>query len=200
MERESPCSCRSTCEKGELSPALGQRPQPGCAKPPLGPTRAPPPVGTGAGVSSGLGSRLTCHRQVTTGGPCTPAPTPDSLGPGSIPNHAQQEQQQQQLPQRWQGQVGTHGAAQSTVSLGALGQLGATAAVLAEQGLHAVDDVPDAADETLPLRLEDELIVDLRVEGPVSVQPCWAGPTFTLPLLSPWRLQFPPGCPHPGRT
>lgn len=156
MERESPCSCRSTCEKGELSPALGQRPQPGRAKPPLGPT-----LGTRAGVSSVLVTTLTCHRsgQVTTGGPCTPAPTLHSLGPGSIPSHAQQ---QQQLPQRCQGQAGTHRAAQSTVSLGALGQLGATT-VLAQQGLHAVDDVPDAADETLPLRLEDELIVDLRV-------------------------------------
>lgn len=78
MERESPCSCRSTCEKDELSPALGQRPQPGCAKPLLGSTLDPPPVRTGARDSSGLGSTLTCHRsgQVTTGGPCTPGPPP----------------------------------------------------------------------------------------------------------------------------
>lgn len=198
MERESPCSCRSTCEKDELSPALGQRPQPGCAKPLLGSTLDPPPVRTGARDSSGLGSTLTCHRsgQVTTGGPCTPGPPPP-WGPGSIPSHAQQ---QQQLPQHWQGQAGTHGAAHCTLSLGALGQLGATAPVLAEQSLHAVDDVPDTADEALPLRLEDELIVDLRVERPLNTQPSQAAPTFTLTLLSPWRLQFPPGCPRPGRT
>lgn len=150
MERESPCSCRSTCEKDELSPALGKRPQPGHAKPLLGPTLAPPPVGMGAGDSFGLGSTLTHHRsgQVTTGGMHPAPPTLDSLGPGSIPSHAQQ---QQRLPQRWRGQAGTHGAAHSTLGLGALGQLGATAPVLAEQRLHAVDDVPDPADEAVPL-------------------------------------------------
>lgn len=57
--------------------------------------------------------------------------------------------------------VGTHGAACAALSLGALRQLRSTAPVLAEQSLHAVDDVPDAVDEAVPLRLEDELVVDL---------------------------------------
>lgn len=70
----------------------------------------------------------------------------------------------QQHPQLYSVPVpalGTHGAA---LHLRALGQLRSAAPILMEQRLHTVDDVPDTVDEPVPLRLEDELVVDLQAE------------------------------------
>lgn len=85
----------------------------------------------------------------TAGVPSTGQPPPElcSVSPG---------------PQQGVPGLGTHGPAAATLCLGALGQLGGAAPVLAQQGLHAVDDVPDAVDEAVLLRLEDELVVDLE--------------------------------------
>lgn len=55
------------------------------------------------------------------------------------------------FPSAGRARLGTHGAARTTLSLRALRQLGGAVPILAEQGLHTVDDVPDAVDEAIPL-------------------------------------------------
>lgn len=92
------------------------------------------------------------------------------------------------VPSRGVPGPGTHGPAAATLCLGVFGQLGGAAPVLAQQGLHAVDDVPDAVDEAVLLRLEDELVVDLEMgrRGGCSAPAATVPPptTPTSPILT----------------
>ena len=171
MERESSCSCRSTCRGDVAEPSVGAET----------PDRPPHPSPTARGDRSQWLCWAGAPRPTEEWGCSCPGledPAPQhppcrapwgraapaaTLGTDAFPSAAG-------------AGLGTHGAACAALGLGALGQLGGTAPVLAEQGLHAVDDVLDAVDEAIPLRLEDELVVDLVVVGLLSTRHSWAGP------------------------